>query len=68
LRAIFHALLRFAIRKLFTESFRSNIDDDALHTGQMLTIDMFIVDQVSMLISWLANQASMTSQQISVHG
>jgi hypothetical protein len=60
-----HSLSRLGIEEEFRGSFRSNIFRDTPQARHIFAADLLIIDEVSMLTSWVANRVSMTLQSIS---
>jgi hypothetical protein len=61
----FHSLFRLGIDEPSRGGFRSNIGRDTPLARSRLATDLIIIDEVSMLISWVANRVSLTLQSIS---
>jgi hypothetical protein len=63
-----HSLLLIGIHKYVTGSFRSNIGRDPLQSLDILSADLVILDEGSVLTPWVPNRAPMIHQSISIHG
>jgi hypothetical protein len=63
--ATLHSLFHLGIDEQFLGSFRSNVGRRTPLARHILAADLIIIDQVSMLASWVTNRLSMTLQSIS---
>jgi hypothetical protein len=59
-----HSLFHLGIDEQFAGSLRSNIGRGIIQDEHILNADLIMINEVSMLIPWVANRVSMTLQSI----
>jgi hypothetical protein len=60
-----HSLFKLGIDEMRGGEFRSNIGRGSFHAEYLLSADLIIIDEVSMLTPWVANRVSLTLKSIS---